>query len=685
MRTRRRTGFLRMALVVFAAGFPATASAQSFTIVTTPASGSLAVVDLTTNAVVATSSLGSLPGGLAARGSRVFVALTDANSLGMIDIGSGELQSLAVGAGPAGVAVGDGALRVYVANAGDDTVSVVDPRKRVLLATIPVGHTPIDLVADDHRVYVANSAAGTISVIDTAAGAVIATIPVGTFPAGLAVHGRTKRLYVANFFDDTISVIDTAALSVVSTIPVARRPRGLALDTRGQRLFVAGFEDGRIQVVDTAAGTIALEGTSGGLNPLGLMLGPRDTTLYVANLQEHDGVVALDAATLAQVGSVDTPAGPVAFAGVLSKPPVVPSTPPLVSTARALVNRLYGAVRGATAGPVNAEAAVTDIVISDTEFDLADWAVTSNGEQVTTQETTGGNPGAWRSTTHFSPASDVVTTHRLVRAGSAYNPSTQGAIAIIDASWDSRLVNTESFLNESFVVEQGGVVYRTSERAVFLSATWTSGSRIGLVADDFSDSGGGHPDFSASGGILHFGYARHSLFSATATHGIDNFLVAIHSGAPNSAGRFRFEVPFLAVDEGDSRFVSVQRVGGTNGAVSVELHIERPDGTTSVETLSWSDGDSSDKSSLLLSLDLPDGSGARTARLTLQNPTGGGEIDASRGSMAILVFPSQWPEILRQLFLRVQVFLSTFSPAWLLILTVAAIVAWRARRRVPSR
>jgi YVTN family beta-propeller protein len=684
MRSHRRFGVLGQALGIVALLLPGVAFAQSFTVVTTPATNALAVIDLSTGTVVATAPLGGLPGGIAARGSRLFVALSDANSLETIDLTSGAVTSRAVGTNPTGVAVGDGALRVYVANAGDDSVSVVDPRKGTVVATIPVGDSPLDLVADDHRVYVANAGAGTVSVIDTASDSVLATIPVGTFPMGLAVHGRSKRLYVANFFDDTLSVIDTTNLSVVSTISVARRPRGLALDTRGQRLLVAGFEDGRVQAVDTRTGKVTLDVLTGGKNPVALMLGPRETSLYVTHFQEHDGVVALDAATLLPTGSVDTPAGPLAFAGVLNKQPVLPSTSSVLATVNALVNGVSRFARG-TATSINATLA-GDVEISDTEFNVADWVATSTGEQFTTQELSGGNPGAWRRTTHFSPPSEVLTIHRLVRAGSGYDPSVQGAIATIDASWDSRLVADGDFVEESVVVEQGGVMYRTAGSLV-PSTTWTTYSRVGLVADDFSNSSGGHPDFSTAGGFFHVGYASHTFFGVTTVqHGIDNFLVTVHAGAPSSPGRFRFKEPFVTAEDRDGVLVSVQRVGGTSGAVSVELHVERPDGTNSVETLSWSNGDGTNRDSLILPLFLPDTSGASTVRLTLQNPAGGAEIDAAHGSMAILVFPEQWPAILRALFLRVQVFLSAFSPGWLLLLggPIAA-AAWRSRRRRRNR
>src|SRR4029079_16887033 len=191
-----------------------------------------------------------------------------------------------------------------------------------VVATIPVGDGPSAVVAGIRRVYVANWSGGSVSVIDTRSDAVVATLAVGTFPAGLAFHRGTPRLYVSDSFDDTVSVIDTATLSVVSTFPVARAPRGLAVDGAGARLYVASFDDGLVQVLDTATGAVVRQAGSGGANPLDLMLSPDGTRLYVAHLQDGQGVVALATATLAPVASVDVPAGPVAFAGPLLQRPL---------------------------------------------------------------------------------------------------------------------------------------------------------------------------------------------------------------------------------------------------------------------------------------------------------------------------------------------------------------------------
>jgi len=654
---------------------PGLASAQPYAFVSTPAAGSVVAVDLGRDTVLGSIPLDGVPTGcaLGRLGPRLFVSLSQTNTVAIVELGRGTIRTVPVGARPAGVAVGPG-RRAYVANAGADTVSVVDPGLGQVVATIPVGDGPSAVVAGIRRVYVANWSGGSVSVIDTRSDAVVATLPVGTFPAGLAFHRGTHRLYVANSFDDTVSVIDTATLSVVSTFPVARAPRGLAVDVAGARLYVASFDDGLVQVLDTATGAVVRQAGSGGANPLDLMLSPDGTRLYVAHLQDVQGVVALDTATLAPVASVDVPAGPVAFAGPLLQRPL----PFPASGWRRAVQAATGVVRSLAAAPAASERAEPrpsdfDVVISDGNFDTFDWF--AQGDNFSDRQPTGGNPDAWRRTENPNSPAGSTSSHFLIRTGSTYDPSQQGAITSMDVSWDRRLFfETQAF--EGFLVTQNDLVYRTSERS-FVTNVWQPDSRTGLVATDFADGQGHHPDFSATGTELGFGYFRRTQANQAIRHGIDNFKVTIHSAGGAPAGRLAFEKTFDLVGDHDFDFVfTLQRLGGTQGAVSVTLNFETPDGRTGTQTIDWADGDGADKS-LSPFYSLNGANIAKTVRLRLSQPTGGATIEPGRAAMVITVYPLTWSADLLGLFLQLQGFFSAFAPAWLLVLAAPALVAAR--------
>jgi YVTN family beta-propeller protein len=72
--------------------------------------------------------------------------------------------------------------------------------------------------------YITNEHSNNVSVIDTATNTVIATIPVGPSPVGVAVTPDGSKVYVANFSSNTVSVIDTATNTVIATIAVGSQP-----------------------------------------------------------------------------------------------------------------------------------------------------------------------------------------------------------------------------------------------------------------------------------------------------------------------------------------------------------------------------------------------------------------------------------------------------------------------------
>lgn len=79
----------------------------------------------------------------------------------------------------------------------------------------------------DERVYVANSGADTISVVDLGGKTVVASVPVGREPHQiLAPPGG--RLYVGIFGEDTVSVIDPVTMQELTRVRVGRNPTRLA-------------------------------------------------------------------------------------------------------------------------------------------------------------------------------------------------------------------------------------------------------------------------------------------------------------------------------------------------------------------------------------------------------------------------------------------------------------------------
>jgi YVTN family beta-propeller protein len=679
---RARSLFVSTCLVLA----PAAAPAQPYAYVSGAGADSIGVVDLATLAVVGSFPVTGVPSGSALiPGGALFVSRTRLDSVARIDTVSGAVTSIPVGAGPAGVALGiapDPApptgrkrVRVFVANGGSDSVSVIDADTAAVVATIPVGDAPLDVVASGTRAYVGNWGDGTVSVIDATTNTVVGSVTVGTFPAGLALHPQAGRLYVANFFDDTVSVIDTASLSVVATVPVVRRPRGVTVDPVANRLYVAGFEDALIDVIDTATNAVVLQAPSGGANPLDLLVDPDGQRLYVAHLEAGPNVRVLQAATLAPLAAVATPDGAVSLAGFGQQAPTLEDAPGRI--ARAIDDlRSLRPFRTTAARPDVARAAAspTEVTILDGTFAIGDWEViAATGPHVTTQEALGGNPGFWRRSTHQSGPTETETFHRLVRPDARYDPAAQGEIATLDVSWDRQNV-TPGFCFERVVLVQDGTIYRTGAQG-FTVSTWQAASRTGLMAPDFSSASGANPDFGPSGGVITFGYARRTSPSDVGfVHGIDNFRVTVHQTGGGPAGSIRFRSTTSAVASGEFVGIELERVGGTDGPVTATVLVTPAFGSPFSFTLGWVHGDGAPK--VHLHLALFSGSTAATDRLQITSVTGAASI-GNRDAMAVLIYPPEWE--LEPLLLNLLLVLAGLSPGFLALLAGPALLL-RARR-----
>jgi peptide/nickel transport system substrate-binding protein len=127
-----------------------------------------------------------------------------------IDLGTGGLEEIPVGNGPASVTTGNGS--VWVANSLDGTVSRIDPRQNIVSAVIPVGAGPTSVLSSDSSIWVADSYAGRVDRIDPATNHIVSKVSVGNGPQALtSLGGRvwlTARQSAANHRGGTLRLYD---------------------------------------------------------------------------------------------------------------------------------------------------------------------------------------------------------------------------------------------------------------------------------------------------------------------------------------------------------------------------------------------------------------------------------------------------------------------------------------------
>ena len=201
------------------------------------------------------------------------------------------------------------------------------------------------------------------------------------------------------------------------------------------------------------------------------------------------------------------------------------------------------------------------VEIFDFWFDDEDWQIykvasVGGTSQTVQQEFSGGNVGEFRSMTHTLPPQppDVLAEIRVTHLylGDSYDPGQQGAIGHIDYAEDGKMLSLpwpQAHSITYFALVQDNRLFLSKDFIVFIgSTTWQSDALINLTGSDFAadDGSGDPPDFSASGGVIQFGYTRFNTRTETLPpvppdqdlvyeHGIDNWTVLIFPpGAPSN-------------------------------------------------------------------------------------------------------------------------------------------------------
>ena len=212
-----------------------------FVFVSNAGSNSVSVIDAQNFSVVRTIAVGRSPQGLTVAGvpganELVYVATRDDDTVSIIDAVQGTvLQTVAVGDGPTGLATNGpfGAQFVCVTLVNENAVDLLQVETSTVTNTIAVGTRPVAVAAGGgafNLFYIALQGADQLAIVDINPRAVVARVAVGVQPTDVTVTGvpSLEEIYTANLGDGTLSVVDSERRQTVLTIPIGGRPRGLA-------------------------------------------------------------------------------------------------------------------------------------------------------------------------------------------------------------------------------------------------------------------------------------------------------------------------------------------------------------------------------------------------------------------------------------------------------------------------
>jgi YVTN family beta-propeller protein len=214
------------------------------------------------------------------------------------------LATLTVGQTTQGIAIDPNLGLAFVSNNGSGTVSVINIANTNIVATIPVGSSPRDLISDSatSRVYVVtDTSPGAITIIDEKTLAVSGTIPVGNDPRQAAADFLIGELYVTNRADNTLSVINLATNTVTAVVPVVAAPGGVSVNHTLGKIHVVSNGVNAISIVDQA--THAAVRVAVGTMPVGVGVDERSGHVYVHNVVD-DTVSVVDSASGAVIATL---------------------------------------------------------------------------------------------------------------------------------------------------------------------------------------------------------------------------------------------------------------------------------------------------------------------------------------------------------------------------------------------
>lgn len=196
------------------------------------------------------------------------------------------------------------------------------------------------------------------------------------------------------------------------------------------------------------------------------------------------------------------------------------------------------------------------IVFSDADFNPADWVaqafLTETSTAAASTQLSGGNPDDHRKIDLYSSSGFQQPTGKSMlvelKISAVVSPVALGGITVVDYQEDHRCTCVGGGVLWGPALEQGGLYYIVPGNSMPNSFTlpWTVEALTGLTATDFEEvvissptltNAASHPDFSATGLPITFGYVRAKAFLATTSSFLDNWSVSINETAVGAETR----------------------------------------------------------------------------------------------------------------------------------------------------
>jgi DNA-binding beta-propeller fold protein YncE len=261
-----------MSLLLFVSVCPLNAQFSSSVYVVNGLSETLSKIDLGTGMVYEDIvPLGSLPNDILVRNDRAYVVNSGSSDLYVIDLVDESViltMDLGEGNNPWSCILSNDST-MYITNWLTHTLSKLDLPSGLIVDTLDIGTGPEGLLLIGDLLYVANSGwngsgydQGTVSVLNVTTDSLVAIIPVGTNPQDLVLdpQGEIHVICTGDYVGSTgaVHLIDSATNSVTDTVVTGGAPGRATISPMGHLYMAAGgwVERGEIYLFDTMRGIL---------------------------------------------------------------------------------------------------------------------------------------------------------------------------------------------------------------------------------------------------------------------------------------------------------------------------------------------------------------------------------------------------------------------------------------------
>jgi YVTN family beta-propeller protein len=208
---------------------------------------------------------------------------------------------------------------LFVENTNSGDVSVIDNATLRVVATIPLGLSPDDVIAspDGSTLYVSRivrqdngrpTGRGEVVAIDPATRAIRWRASFGGVPNHLATSPDGKQLYVTIVSTGYVDIIDPARHAVVDSVDVGIGPHDIVVSPDGRRVYVGLIRGNKVTIFDAATHHIIRQiPFDAGVRPIAVT---QDESRLFVQLSGFHGFAVVDPSTGATIRRVAMPLAP---------------------------------------------------------------------------------------------------------------------------------------------------------------------------------------------------------------------------------------------------------------------------------------------------------------------------------------------------------------------------------------